>query len=42
MPPPLRSCLTYRSEAAPVSAGERARQLLDAGHSLRQIAAVLM
>ena len=22
MPPPLRSCLTYRSEAAPVSAGE--------------------
>lgn len=34
--------LTYRSEADPVSAAEVARKLRDAGHSLRQIALLLM
>lgn len=34
--------LTFRSEADPVSAAEVARKLRDAGHSLRQIALLLM
>jgi DNA invertase Pin-like site-specific DNA recombinase len=33
--------LTYRTEADPVSAAERARELHTAGHSLRQIAVLL-
>jgi hypothetical protein len=33
--------LTFRSEADPVGAGERARQLREAGQSLRQIVVVL-